>query len=103
MNVVVDVIHAVAVVADTLGAVTELQIGVVRIGAAADGALVEIAGLLLFGLGSPLEVHGSPAGAALLAADIVHEIAPEEDQIVQNADHDQYGIGPGALGEIAES
>lgn len=47
MNVVVDVIHAVAVVADAFGAVAELQIRVVGIGAAADGTLVEIAGLLL--------------------------------------------------------
>ena len=40
-----DVILTEAVVARTLAAIAELEVGVVRVGAAADGALVAIGGL----------------------------------------------------------
>ena len=49
MDVVVDVIGTVAVIAVALGAVTKFLVGVVGVGLAADGALVDIA-LLLLGL-----------------------------------------------------
>ena len=42
MDMVIDVLHAVAVVAVALGTVPELHVGVVRIGDAADRALVEL-------------------------------------------------------------
>ena len=47
MDMVIDVLHAVAVVAVALGTVPELHVGVVRIGDAADRALVEVAAALL--------------------------------------------------------
>ena len=47
MDVVVDVVHAVAVIPVALGAVAELHIGVVRVGNAAHSALVGVAAGLL--------------------------------------------------------
>mgnify|MGYP007116391105 CR=1 FL=1 len=50
VDVVVDVVHAVAVVAVALGAVAELHLGVAEVGLAAHGTLVKVLGLGL-GLG----------------------------------------------------
>ena len=46
MNVLVDMLLAVAVIALALGAVTEFQIGILRIRLAADGAFVQVRHLL---------------------------------------------------------
>ena len=56
VNVVVDVLGTVAVIAVALGAVTKFLVGVVGVGLAADGALVDIALLLLGLLGAFLKL-----------------------------------------------
>ena len=58
VHMVVDMLHAVAVVAVAFGAVAELHVGVVRVGDAAHGALVEIALPVLDFLLSLFEVDG---------------------------------------------
>ena len=50
MDVVVDVVHAVAVVAVALRAVAELKVRIVGVGSAADGALVAVRPLTGFRL-----------------------------------------------------
>ena len=55
---VVDMLHAVAVVAVAFGTVAELHVGVVRVGDAAHGAFVEIALPVLDFLLSLFEVDG---------------------------------------------
>ena len=61
MLMVEDVVRAEAVVAGAAGAVAELQIGELCVGAAADSALVAVAlfpGLALLGFGGLLELVG---------------------------------------------
>ena len=65
VNVVVDVLRTVAVIAVALGAVTKFLVGVVGVGLAADSALVDIALLLLGLLGGLLEVDGLAGGLVL--------------------------------------
>ena len=84
MDMVIDVLHAVAVVAVALGAVTKFLVGVVGVGLAADGALVDIALLLLGLLGGLLEVDGLAGGLVFDPAEELEEIVPEEDKVVQN-------------------
>ena len=48
MFVIIDVVDAVAIEAAAFGAVTELQVGVLRIGSAADGAFMPIGRLGVF-------------------------------------------------------
>ena len=88
MDVVVDVLHAVAVVAIALGAVPELHVGVVRVGNAAHGALVEVALVLpdlLLGL---FKVNGlgicAEGGPLASAADHAHQVIPEENEVVED-------------------
>ena len=83
---VVDVVHAVAVVADALGAVAEFHVGVVGVGDAADGAFVEVAlPLLDLFLGffkiDGLGVHlvGGPVTAPVENG---HQVLPEKDEVV---------------------
>src|SRR5699024_7668728 len=80
VHVVVDVLGAVAVVAVALGAVAELLVGVVGVGLAADGALVDVALLLLGFLGCLLEVDRLAGGAVLHPAEELEEVVPEEDE-----------------------
>ena len=91
MDVIVDMLRAVAVVAVALGAVAELFVGIVGIGLSAYRALVDIAAGLLGVLGGLLEIHrlpGSPVGGLPFdPAQAGHQIVPEEDQIVQDG-HD---------------
>ena len=85
---VVDVVHAVAVVAVALGAVAELHVGVVGVGDAADGALVEVALLLLHVPGGLFEVDGLPGGLMLHPEDQGGEVGPEEEDIVHQGGQD---------------
>ena len=104
MDMVIDVLHAVAVVAVALGAVTEFLVGVVGVGLAADGALVDIALLLLGLLGGLLEVDGLAGGLVFDPAEELEEIVPEEDKVVQNGNQgdDDAGEGGQAGGKDAE-
>ena len=88
MYVVKDVILAEAVIARAAGAIAELQIREVGIGAAADGALVAVAllGFLLFLLADGgLEVHG------LLRALVPGEEA-DIGQYIPNTVPEEYGV-----------
>ena len=76
VNVVVDVLRTVAVIAVALGAVTKFLVGVVGVGLAADGALVDIALLLLGLLGGLLEVDGLAGGLVFDPAEELEEIVP---------------------------
>ena len=88
MAVIVDVIHAVAVVAVALGAVTELHVRVVGISHTADGALVKIALALLHFLLRLFKVDGlridPMGGPGLVPVKQTNEIGPEEDQVVED-------------------
>jgi len=89
MGVVVDVVGAVAVVAAAFGAVAELHAGVVLIGDAADGALMQISPpfpQLLLGL---FEVDGLGGGPPFGLGEEILEVRPEEDEVVQNRHHRQ--------------
>ena len=104
MNVVVDVLRTVAVIAVALGAVTKFLVGVVGVGLAADGALVDIALLLLGLLGGLLEVDGLAGGLVFDPAEELEEIVPEEDKVVQNGNQgdDDAGEGGQAGGKDAK-
>ena len=97
MHVVEDVVLTEAVVPDALAAVTELQIRVVGIRAAADGALVAIAlllgllGLLLLGLTELDGLAGVLVFGALLQ---VVDLRPDEHGEVQQGHDGQHYTGP---------
>ena len=89
MLVVEDVILAEAVVSGAAGAVPEFQVGIVRVGAAAHGALVAVAALrLLFLLlaNGGLELDGlvgvPVAGCLSPGAKRLRQVVPEEHQEV---------------------
>jgi len=54
---IIDMVHAVAVVTVTLGTVAELHIGIVGIGLAAYSAFVDITLFLIGCFGGLLEIH----------------------------------------------
>ena len=102
----VDVVDAVAAVSGALGAVAELQIRVIHVGAAADAALVQVPGLFLGLLRRPPEVDG-PAGVLVpgplnLAPQSVQQAVSEEHQVVQDGQHRQQGKDIGALGQQSD-
>ena len=103
MHVVIDMLHAIAVIAVAFGAVAELHVGVVGVGDAADGAFVEVALALLDVLLGLFELDGpvvGPVGCPFpTAAQHPRQVLPEEDEIVQNGDHRQQRPGPGPGGK----
>ena len=106
MHVVVDMLHAIAVIAVAFGAVAELHVGVVGVGDAADGAFVEVALALLDVLLGLFELDGpvvGPVGCPFpAAAQHPRQVLPEEDQVVQNGDHRQQRPGPGPGEQVAD-
>ena len=101
---VVDMLHAVAVVAVAFGTVAELHVGVVRVGDAAHGAFVEIALPVLDFLLSLFEVDGlridpvsSPAAPP---AEDGHQIVPEEDEVVQDGHNGDHSLDPVAVHKV---
>jgi len=87
MLVVEDMVHTEAVVARAAGAVAEFQVRAVRVGPAADGALVPVA---LLGLLLPLLADGGlelnrlvgvpVPGIGPPPVNLIHDLTPEEDQ-----------------------
>ena len=83
MDVVVDVVHAVAVVAVALRAVAELKVRIVGVGSAADGAFVAVGALAGFRLvtlcpiGVGLGARGIGTGVVLLRAAIAPGVSEE--------------------------
>jgi len=92
MHMIIDVIHAVAVVAIAAGAVAELQRRVLRIGAAADGALMAVrlltglAAVILrpvgIGLSRSVGIFGAMAAITQGIGQDVPDVAAEEQEIV---------------------
>ena len=98
MLVVEDMVLAEAVVSGAAGAVAEFQVGDIRVGPAADGALVSVAllGLLLLlpadGAFKLDGLMGVPVpGEAPPPVHLVHDVAPEENQEVEEGDDGQQG------------
>ena len=92
MDVGEDVILTEAVISGALAAIAELQVGIVGIRAAADGALVVIAlllGLFLLLLGRTLELHRLGPVAVGGAASHVVDLRPDEHGEVQQRDDRQ--------------
>ena len=98
MRVVVDVLHAVAMIAAAAGAIAEFQLRICDIGAAADGAFVAVglfagAGLVVLrpvGIGSllifpvfPLSLRGAIAEEAWQN---VFDVASKEENIIEKRD-----------------
>ena len=98
MLVVVDVIHTVAVIAVTLGAIAELHIRVLRICFAADGALMNISFFFVSCFGGLLKIHRLLGmlvlKPALPIAKGLHKIRPEEDEEIENGHKRQEGADP---------
>ena len=105
VGVVVDVVDAVAVVACTLGAVTELQSGIGGIRAAADRALVTVALSMLLTLRLPHIVmeFGGLSGAFLFGFRVAADLGGEEEEEVCKRDQGDHGTGPDAEGNIEEN
>jgi len=100
MDVVVDVVDAVAVVAVALGAIAELQIRIVRVGAAADRAFVTVGPLSALGLiiAGPVGSWAGRCRAArartIAAAEgkNVPDVAAEKQEVVeQRKDREEPG------------
>ena len=99
-----DVILTEAVIARALAAIAELQVGIIRIRAAADGALVVIALLLflpLLLLCGPLELHRLGPVAIGGAVGHVVYLRPDEHGKVQQGDHRQKRAAPVARHQAA--
>ena len=90
MLVVVDMLHTIAIIAVAFGAVAKLHIGIVGVGLAANGALVDIAFFLIGGLGGLFKVYRLGGmlvlKAPLAVAQGLGEIPPEEKQKVEDGD-----------------
>lgn len=92
MFVIVDVVDAVAIEAAAFGAVTEFQIGVLRIGSSADGAFVAVSRLGIFLLigGRPVCVGFGSGGTGRIVFEKVRQnvsdVFPEEKDVVQQRD-----------------
>lgn len=103
---VIDVLLAVAIRAVALGAVTELHVGVIGVGLAADGAFVEIALLLIDRFGSLFEVDGlggMPVLVALLAViEGICKLDPEEDEKVKDGHQREKSPQPEACPETLD-
>ena len=98
MLMIVDMLHTVAVIPVALGAVAELQIGVLRIRFAADGALVDVSLFLIGAFGGLLEIH-CLLGVLVLIAPLAGgegfgKIRPEKDKEVEDSHHREKGIQP---------
>ena len=91
---VVDVILAEAVVAHAARAVAKLQLRMIHIRAAADGALVVIAPLLLLLADGLFEVHRLGVMAIFLPPGKGVNSGPDEHQEVQQRHHRQNGPQP---------
>ncbi|MPM21232.1 hypothetical protein SDC9_67676 [bioreactor metagenome] len=96
MLVIKNVVLAEAVVARAAGAVSELEVGILRVRPAADRALVVIAllpGLFFLLLGGGLELDGAVGirmgGVAPMAGNHTGDFRPEEDEKVQHRHHRQ--------------
>ena len=89
-----------AVVPRTLGAVAELHTGIILIGDAADGTLMEIAPPLAQLLLCLLEVDGLGGGLVpppgLGPAQSVRHVLPEEDEEVGQGQHRRQQKGDGS-------
>ena len=85
-----------AAVPGALAAIAELQVGIVRVRAAADGALVVIAPLLLLLADGLFEVHRLGVMAIFLLPDKGVNSGPDEHQEVQQRHHRQNGAQPAA-------
>ena len=96
MHVVEDVILAEAVIPGALAAIAELEVGVVCIRPAADGALVVVRRLLCLLrplLGLP-ELHGLTGCLVLRPLAEVVDLRPDEHREVQQRHHRQHHVGP---------
>ena len=96
MNVRENMILAEAAVPGALAAIAELQVGIVRVRAAADGALVVIAPLLLLLADGLFEVHRLGVMAIFLPPGKGVNSGPDEHQEVQQRHHRQNGPQPAA-------
>lgn len=98
MLVVVDVVHTVAVIAVTLGAIAELHIRVLRICFAADGALMNISFFFVSCFGGLLKIHRLLGmlvlKTAFSIAEGLHKVCPEEEKEVQDGDKREEGTDP---------
>lgn len=104
MGMVVNVVGTVAVVAVAFGAVAELHTGIILIGDAADGTLMEIAPPLAQLLLCLLEVDGLGGvlvyGSGLPAVQHLHQIIPKENQVVKDGNYGQERHGKLSIGQI---
>ncbi len=103
---VVDVIRAVAVIAVTLGAVSEFHIGEFGVGLAADGTLMDIALFLIDGLDGFFEIHSLFGMAMLVAfsaiADGIRKLDPEENEKVEDGHQGEKGIEEVSADQVPE-
>ena len=102
VNVGEDVVLAEAMVAGAFAAITEIQIGVVRIGTATDGALVDIAFFLFLFFDRFFEVDR--LGAMLIAMTFypVMQLGIDEYGKVQQGDDGLKHIVPCAADSVGE-
>ena len=91
-----NVVLAEAAVADAFAAIAELQVGIVRVRAAADGAFVVIALLLLLLPHGLFEVYRLGRVPVFPALDKRVNSGPDEHQEVQQRHHRQDGSQPAA-------
>lgn len=90
VDMAVDVVHAVAVIAVALGAVAEFHVGVVGVGNAAHGTFVQVALCFLGLLLGLFEVDGLRRGFVSDPAEQGGKVPREEQEIVQDGnDGDQ--------------
>lgn len=98
-----DVVFAVAVIAGTLTAIAELQIWIICIGLAANGAFMVIAALLLLLFDSLLEVYCLAGMLVLFALGKVMHFGVDEHKEVQQRHQRQYHTCPVAGYERGEN
>ena len=94
-----DMILAEAMIPGAFAAITELQIGVVGVGAAADGALVVVALLLLLLAHGLAEVHRLAGVEVLPDAQEPLDLRPDKDQEVQQRSNGKDNADPVAYGQ----
>ena len=97
MLMLIDMLHTVAVIPVALGTVAELQIGVLRIRFAADGALVDVSLFLIGAFGGLLEIYRLLGVLVLIAPLAVGQgfgkIGPEEDKEDDAQEQEETGVG----------
>ena len=86
MNMVVNMVFTVAIIAVAFGAITKFQVGIFRIRSAADGTFVQISLILLGCLGGRAEVNCFLRPSSHFPSEDSYEVPAKEQQIVQNGD-----------------